>query len=71
MECAGEGRSYEACGWLKDKYGVSWQIVPAELLQMMKDKDKTRAGRVAKAMLDMVKLEIGPLRKAYQGTKAA
>lgn len=67
----GKGGSYEACGWLKDKYGVSWQIVPAELLQMMKDKDKTRAGRVAKAMLDMVKLEIGPLRKAYQGTKAA
>lgn len=67
----GKGGSYEACGWLKDKYGVSWQIVPAELLQMMKDKDKTRVGRVAKAMLDMVKLEIGPLRKAYQGTKAA
>lgn len=70
-DALGEGGSYEACGWLKDRYGVSWQIVPAELLEMMKDKDKARAGRVAKAMLDMVKLEIGPLRMAFEGTKAA
>jgi predicted 3-demethylubiquinone-9 3-methyltransferase (glyoxalase superfamily) len=70
-DALGEGGSYEACGWLKDKYGVSWQIVPTELIKMMKDKDKARAGRVADAMLNMVKLEIGPLRKAYEGTKAA
>ena len=70
-EALGEGGSYEACGWLKDRYGVSWQIVPTELLEMMKDKDKARAGRVAKAMLDMVKLEVEPARKAYAGTKAA
>jgi predicted 3-demethylubiquinone-9 3-methyltransferase (glyoxalase superfamily) len=70
-DALGEGGSYEACGWLKDKYGVSWQIVPTELIEMMKDKDKARAGRVAKAMLDMVKLEIAPLRKAYEGSKAA
>jgi predicted 3-demethylubiquinone-9 3-methyltransferase (glyoxalase superfamily) len=70
-EALGEGGAYEACGWLKDRYGVSWQIVPTELIEMMKDKDKARAGRVAKAMLDMVKLEVGPLRKAYQGAKAA
>ena len=70
-DALGEGGSYEACGWLKDKYGVSWQIVPTEFIEMMKDKDKARAGRVAKAMLDMVKLEVEPLRKAYEGTKAA
>ena len=70
-EALGEGGSYEACGWLKDRYGVSWQITPTELLEMMKDKDKARAGRVAKAMLDMVKIEIEPLREAYKGTKAA
>jgi predicted 3-demethylubiquinone-9 3-methyltransferase (glyoxalase superfamily) len=70
-DALGEGGSYEACGWLKDKYGVSWQIVPVELIEMMKDKDKARAGRVAKAMLDMVKIEVEPLRKAYAGAKAA
>jgi predicted 3-demethylubiquinone-9 3-methyltransferase (glyoxalase superfamily) len=59
------------CGWLKDKYGVSWQIVPTELIEMMKDKDKARAKRVADVMLNMVKLEIEPLRKAYKGAKAA
>lgn len=70
-DALGEGGSYEACGWLKDKYGVSWQITPTELLEMMKDKDQARVKRVAEAMLDMVKLEIEPLRKAYEGTRAA
>jgi len=66
-EALGEGGSYEACGWLKDRYGVSWQIVPTVLFDMMKDKDRKRAGRVAEAMMSMVKLEIGPLKKAYDG----
>lgn len=66
-EALGEGGSYEACGWLKDRYGVSWQITPTVLIDMMKDKDRVRAGRVAEAMLDMVKLEIAPLQKAYEG----
>jgi predicted 3-demethylubiquinone-9 3-methyltransferase (glyoxalase superfamily) len=70
-DALGEGGAYEACGWLKDKYGVSWQIVPTELFEMMKDKDQTRVKRVAEAMLQMVKLEVEPLRKAYQGAKAA
>lgn len=70
-DALGEGGKYEACGWLKDKYGVSWQIVPTELIDMMKDKDKARAKRVADVMLNMVKLEIEPLRKAYKGAKAA
>ncbi len=70
-EALGKGGAYEACGWLKDKYGVSWQIVPKQLFDMMKDKDRVRAGRVAKAMLNMVKLEIAPLKDAYEGSKAA
>lgn len=67
----GEGGSYEACGWLKDKYGVSWQICPTELFDLMKDKDKARVKRVADAMMKMVKIELEPLREAYRGTKAA
>ena len=71
-DALGEGGSHEPCGWLKDKYGVSWQIVPTEFIEMMKDdKDKARAKRVAEAMLKMGKLEIAPLRKAYEGSKAA
>ena len=66
-EALGEGGAYEACGWLKDRYGVSWQITPKVLIAMMKDKDRARAKRVAEAMLDMVKLEIAPLKKAYEG----
>ena len=50
---------------------MSWQIVPTEFMEMMKTKDKARAKRVAEAMLKMVKLEIEPLRKAYEGSKAA
>ena len=69
-DALGEGGSYEACGWLKDKYGVSWQIVPTELFEMMKDKDKARVKRVSEAMLKMVKLEVAPLRKAYEGEYA-
>jgi predicted 3-demethylubiquinone-9 3-methyltransferase (glyoxalase superfamily) len=62
-----EGGSVEQCGWLKDRYGVSWQIVPKALGEMMKDKDRTRARRVAEAMLKMVKLDIAGLRRAYDG----
>lgn len=65
-EALGEGGSYEACGWLKDRYGVSWQITPAEMTRLMSDPDKNRARRVADAMLKMVKLEIAPLRAAYE-----
>ena len=62
-----DGGAIEQCGWLKDRYGVSWQIVPAVLAQMMKDPDRARAKRVAEAMLGMVKLDIAGLRKAYDG----
>jgi predicted 3-demethylubiquinone-9 3-methyltransferase (glyoxalase superfamily) len=66
-----EGGSVEQCGWLKDRYGVSWQIVPRVLGEMMKDKDPVRGRRVAEAMLQMVKLHIAGLRQAYEGRAAA
>jgi predicted 3-demethylubiquinone-9 3-methyltransferase (glyoxalase superfamily) len=62
-----EGGKTEQCGWLKDRYGVSWQIVPSQFGKMMKDKDRARAKRVADAMLKMVKFDIAALEKAYRG----
>ena len=62
-----EGGSAEACGWLKDRYGLSWQIVPSILGKMMSDPDRARAKRAADAMLKMVKLDIAALEKAYNG----
>jgi predicted 3-demethylubiquinone-9 3-methyltransferase (glyoxalase superfamily) len=59
------GGAPEECGWLKDKYGVSWQIVPAVLYEMMKDPDKARSKRATDAMLKMVKLDIAALKAAY------
>jgi predicted 3-demethylubiquinone-9 3-methyltransferase (glyoxalase superfamily) len=57
----------EQCGWLKDKYGVSWQIVPEILEGLMSDKDKEKAGRVMNALLEMKKLDIKGLQDAYDG----
>ncbi len=62
-----EGGQTEQCGWLRDRYGLYWQIVPAALGAMMKDKDRSRAKRVAEAMLTMTKLDIAELKKAYEG----
>jgi predicted 3-demethylubiquinone-9 3-methyltransferase (glyoxalase superfamily) len=62
-----EGGQAERCGWLKDRFGLYWQIVPSVLGSMMKDKDRARAKRVAEAMLRMIKLDIEGLRKAYDG----
>jgi len=61
-----QGGAAEQCGWLKDRYGVSWQIVPAVLGKMMSDTDRTRARRAAEAMLKMVKLDIAGLKAAYE-----
>jgi predicted 3-demethylubiquinone-9 3-methyltransferase (glyoxalase superfamily) len=55
------------CGWLKDKYGLSWQIVPTVLIEMMKDQNSARKGRVVKAFMQMKKLEIAGLEAAYRG----
>jgi len=54
------------CGWLKDKYGLSWQIVPTVLGRMLQDKDAGKSERVMKAMLQMKKLEIEGLKRAYE-----
>ena len=60
------GGQEQACGWLNDKYGLRWQIIPARLVEMMADKDPGRSKRVSDAMLQMVKLDIAQLEKAYQ-----
>jgi predicted 3-demethylubiquinone-9 3-methyltransferase (glyoxalase superfamily) len=57
----------QQCGWLKDKYGLSWQIVPIDLIKMLKDKDKKKSERVMKVMLQMHKLDIAKLKRAYEG----
>ena len=58
------------CGWLKDKFGLSWQIVPAVLGRMLQDKDPQKAGRVMQAMLQMDKIDINRLKQAYEGSTA-
>ena len=60
-----EGGQEVECGWLKDKYGLSWQIVPTVLVEMLKDKDAEKSQRVMKAMLQMKKLDISRLEDAY------
>ena len=62
-----EGGSPSRCGWLKDKFGLSWQIIPTALGRMLNDADPARAGRVMNAMLQMNKLDIGQLERAYDG----
>jgi predicted 3-demethylubiquinone-9 3-methyltransferase (glyoxalase superfamily) len=62
-----EGGRPVQCGWLKDRFGVSWQIVPEALPRMMKDKDPTKSKRVMEAMMQMVKLDVGKLEHAYEG----
>jgi predicted 3-demethylubiquinone-9 3-methyltransferase (glyoxalase superfamily) len=56
----------QQCGWLKDKYGVSWQITPIVLEKMLQDKDTKKSDRVMKALLQMRKLDIMTLRQAYE-----
>jgi predicted 3-demethylubiquinone-9 3-methyltransferase (glyoxalase superfamily) len=53
------------CGWLRDKYGLSWQIIPRALSEMLREKDEARASRVMKAMLQMTKIDIQGLKEAY------
>lgn len=65
------GGSPVACGWLKDRFGVSWQIVPDDLINMMTDPDKAKANRVADAMIKMVKFDIAALRAAYSDAASA
>jgi predicted 3-demethylubiquinone-9 3-methyltransferase (glyoxalase superfamily) len=53
------------CGWLKDRYGVSWQVVPQRLFDLLRDPDRERAGRVMRRMLEMVKLDVAELEAAF------
>lgn len=61
-----EGGEKQRCGWLKDKYGLSWQIIPSALGEMLGDKDAEKSRRVMNAMLQMDKIDIGKLRLAYE-----
>lgn len=61
------GGQESMCGWLKDKYGLSWQIIPKQLMQLMSDKDQQKAQRVMQAMLKMRKIIVADLEKAYNG----
>ena len=61
-----EGGEKSRCGWLKDKYGLSWQVVPTVLEEMLQDKDATRSQRVMRAMLQMDKIDIAGLKQAYE-----
>jgi predicted 3-demethylubiquinone-9 3-methyltransferase (glyoxalase superfamily) len=61
------GGKPQACGWLIDRYGLRWQIVPKVLFQMMADRDKAKSKRASDSMMTMIKLDIAALEKAYRG----
>lgn len=62
-----EGGEKGPCGWLKDKFGVSWQIIPTVLDELLQDEDPDKANRVMSAMLEMGKMDIAGLQRAYEG----
>jgi predicted 3-demethylubiquinone-9 3-methyltransferase (glyoxalase superfamily) len=62
-----EGGSPSQCGWLKDKFGLSWQIVPRVLIELLQDPDPAKAQRVMGAMLQMTKIDIAALQRAHRG----
>ncbi|MBI5585185.1 MAG: VOC family protein [Deltaproteobacteria bacterium] len=62
-----EGGTVEQCGWLRDKYGVSWQIVPTIMDELMSDPDPEKTNRVMQALLQMKKIDIKGLKQAYEG----
>jgi predicted 3-demethylubiquinone-9 3-methyltransferase (glyoxalase superfamily) len=62
-----EGGAKSQCGWLKDKFGLSWQIVPPILGELLQDKDPEKSKRVMAAMMKMTKIEIATLKQAYDG----
>jgi len=63
----GGDKKAQQCGWLKDKYGASWQVVPSALSEMMTDPDPKKSERVMTALLQMKKLDIHELKRAYAG----
>lgn len=62
-----DGGSPSVCGWLKDRFGVSWQIIPRQLPEMLDSADRDAARRAMEAMLQMTKIDIAKLREAYDG----
>jgi predicted 3-demethylubiquinone-9 3-methyltransferase (glyoxalase superfamily) len=66
---AGGDKTAQQCGWLKDKYGLSWQVVPVVLEELMADPDREKAGRVMEAMLQMKKIDIDALTRAAEGER--
>lgn len=66
-----EGGQIQECGWVLDKYGLAWQIVPAELAEMMTNATPEQAERMMAAVLQMVKLDIATIKAAYRGTPAS
>ena len=66
-EKLGQGGKEVQCGWIDDKYGLSWQIIPTALGKLMGDKDPAKSSRVMQAMLQMDKLDIQGLQRAYEG----
>jgi predicted 3-demethylubiquinone-9 3-methyltransferase (glyoxalase superfamily) len=72
-EKLGEGGDPKArqCGWIKDKYGLSWQVTPTILDRYIKDKDKEKAGRVMEAMIKMKKIDVAEIEAAYAGRQVA
>lgn len=65
-----DGGEESMCGWLKDKFGLSWQIVPKQLGELMGGPDPEKSGRVMQAMLQMKKIIVADLQKAYEGTQS-
>lgn len=61
------GGTESKCGWLTDKYGLSWQVIPTQLIELMTDPDPVKANRVVQAMLKMQKIDVAELQRAYRG----
>ena len=64
---AGGDPQAQQCGWLKDRYGLSWQVFPRKLIEMLQDKDRKRADRAMAAMMEMKKIDLAAIERAYQG----
>jgi predicted 3-demethylubiquinone-9 3-methyltransferase (glyoxalase superfamily) len=62
-----DGGKASQCGWLEDKFGLSWQIIPKQLVTLMSDPDPKRAGRVGQALMKMQKIDLAALERAYEG----
>jgi predicted 3-demethylubiquinone-9 3-methyltransferase (glyoxalase superfamily) len=64
------GGQHSVCGWLKDRFGVSWQVIPRQLPEMLESPDREAAARAMKAMLEMTKIDVAKLQEAYEGVPA-